>query len=102
MGSLGSHHSIINPLERAAKLMPVPRSPDMSRVEVSSTVPSCKVTPLLRKEDPSPPDARSPDGSIKSGAGADFFNFDWTLLDPELLQHCRTTNPVLRDNQYWV
>lgn len=100
--SIGSHPSIITSHERAAMQTPVPRSPDISRVEVSSTVPSCKVTPLLRKENPSPPDAQSPDGSIKSGAGADFFNFDWTLLDPELLQHCRTTNPVLRDNQYWV
>jgi chondroitin sulfate proteoglycan 4 len=22
--------------------------------------------------------------------------------DPELLQHCRTTNPELKKNQYWV
>ncbi|KAK7495999.1 hypothetical protein BaRGS_00012700 [Batillaria attramentaria] len=28
--------------------------------------------------------------------------FDWTLMDPDLLQHCRTETPVLRDNQYWV
>jgi len=28
--------------------------------------------------------------------------FDWQRVDPELLQHCRTTNPVLHKNQYWV
>ncbi|XP_005104611.1 chondroitin sulfate proteoglycan 4 [Aplysia californica] len=27
---------------------------------------------------------------------------DWTLMDPDLLQHCRTTTPVLRSNQYWL
>ena len=28
--------------------------------------------------------------------------FNWEQLDPELLQHCRKTNPVLHKNQYWV
>jgi len=28
--------------------------------------------------------------------------FDWEHVDPELLQHCRKTNPVLHKNQYWV
>ncbi|CAD5118387.1 unnamed protein product [Dimorphilus gyrociliatus] len=27
---------------------------------------------------------------------------DWQKVDAELLQHCRTTNPVLHTNKYWV
>lgn len=26
----------------------------------------------------------------------------WSKLDPEMIQHCRTTNPTLKCNQYWV
>uniref|UniRef100_A0A4W4HI51 Laminin G domain-containing protein n=1 Tax=Electrophorus electricus TaxID=8005 RepID=A0A4W4HI51_ELEEL len=29
-------------------------------------------------------------------------NMESKEADPELLQHCRTTNPVLKKNQYWV
>lgn len=29
-------------------------------------------------------------------------NMDSKDTDPELLQHCRTTNPALKKNQYWV
>uniref|UniRef100_A0A667XL26 Chondroitin sulfate proteoglycan 4 n=1 Tax=Myripristis murdjan TaxID=586833 RepID=A0A667XL26_9TELE len=29
-------------------------------------------------------------------------NMDSKDADPELLQHCRTTNPTLKKNQYWV
>ncbi|XP_062245247.1 chondroitin sulfate proteoglycan 4 [Platichthys flesus] len=29
-------------------------------------------------------------------------NMDAKDADPELLQHCRTTNPTLKKNQYWV
>ncbi|XP_068169138.1 chondroitin sulfate proteoglycan 4 [Antennarius striatus] len=29
-------------------------------------------------------------------------NIDAKDADPELLQHCRTTNPALKKNQYWV
>lgn len=29
-------------------------------------------------------------------------NMDGKDTDPELLQHCRTTNPTLKKNQYWV
>lgn len=28
--------------------------------------------------------------------------FDWENIDPELLEHCRKTTPVLHKNQYWV
>ncbi|KAG8456601.1 hypothetical protein GDO86_002398 [Hymenochirus boettgeri] len=26
----------------------------------------------------------------------------WLHMDPEMRQHCRTTNPTLKNNQYWV
>lgn len=81
-----------------------PRSPDRSRAEVSSAVPDCKVTPLVEvKGEGERPGSRSEPGDRQSGrssASADLY--DWTLMDPELLQHCRTETPVLRENQYWV
>ncbi|KAH9492953.1 hypothetical protein Btru_023914 [Bulinus truncatus] len=36
----------------------------------------------------------------ESNASADLL--DWSLMEPDLLQHCRTTTPVLRNNQYWL
>lgn len=46
-------------------------------------------------------------GSVGRGTGRangskDQVTFDWQRVDPELLQHCRTTNPILHKNQYWV
>jgi len=40
----------------------------------------------------------TPSGTIKR----EHVIFDWERVDPELLQHCRKTNPVLHKNQYWV
>lgn len=63
-----------------------------SQAEVSATVPECKVTPLgdLNLRD-----------SMVSQSSVDLF--DWSVMDdPELLQYCRTTAPVLKDSQYWV
>lgn len=40
----------------------------------------------------------TPGGTIKK----EQVIFDWENVDPELLQHCRKTNPVLHKNQYWV
>ncbi|XP_071117957.1 chondroitin sulfate proteoglycan 4-like isoform X2 [Haliotis cracherodii] len=78
-----------------------PRSPDLSRQEVSKTVPACKVTPLIEIPESTTEDASAED-SLKSTTSGEMFNFDWNLMDPDLLQHCRTTTPVLRKNQYWV
>ncbi|KAK3097473.1 hypothetical protein FSP39_009958 [Pinctada imbricata] len=65
--------------------------PDMT--EISATVPECKVTPLLGAK-------RRPK---EKDSGCDMDLFDWSMIeDPEFLQHCRTTTPVLKDNQYWV
>jgi hypothetical protein len=63
-----------------------------NQTEVSATVPECKVTPLA--------DLNLRD-SIVSQSSVDLF--DWSVVDdPELLQYCRTTAPVLKDSQYWV
>ena len=86
---------------------PSPRSPDLSRMEVSSAVPDCKVTPLVEiKGEGERSGSRSEPGAVgdrqsgRSSVSTDLY--DWTLMDPELLQHCRTETPVLRENQYWV
>ena len=58
------------------------------------TLPLCKVTPLSDDEDA---ENKTPGGTLKRQV-----KFDWESIDPELLQHCRTTNPVLHENKYWV
>ncbi|XP_060063653.1 chondroitin sulfate proteoglycan 4-like [Ylistrum balloti] len=72
---------------------------DSSRTEVSPTVPECKVTPL-GNEDAEENVSLEPSVTDKSTTSLDLYN--WSLSDPEFIQHCRTTTPVLRENQYWV
>ena len=86
---------------------PSSRSPDLSRVEVSSAVPDCKVTPLVEIQGEGERSGSKPEpgsaGDRQSGQSSTSTDlYDWTLMDPELLQHCRTETPVLRENQYWV
>ncbi len=70
-------------------------SPQASIEDYSDrTVPLCKVTPLPDDEDA---ELKTPGGTMKRQV-----KFDWESIDPELLQHCRTTNPVLHENKYWV
>ena len=83
----------------------IPRSPDISRTEISSTVPNCKVTPLidndeLDDDDDDGGDTSTDDNRLSRDSMSDMF--DWITSDPELLQHCRSSPPVLRKNQYWV
>lgn len=66
-----------------------------TEAEVSRTVPTCKVTPLFDGEGV---EVRTPGGTLTR----EQVSFDWENVDPELLQHCRTTNPVLHENKYWV
>ena len=77
-----------------------PRSPDLTRAEFSRTVPMCKVTPLVDPDDETA--AKAPYSSLKHPGSTDQVTFDWERMDPELLQHCRKTNPVLHQNKYWV
>ncbi|XP_078475215.1 chondroitin sulfate proteoglycan 4-like [Lampetra planeri] len=99
----------------------------VGRMERSPAVPSVTVTPLdpgpaevylyepvpdsciddaaLRAhspkatQGPAPGDDDSPeDGDTDISAAP----CDWSLMDPELLQHYRTSSPVLKENQYWV
>ena len=80
----------------------IPQSPRLGKTEVSHTVPTCKVTQLLDEHKPDDGNVVTqpsiPVDSIKS----DQVSGDWRHADPELLQHCRTTNPVLHNNKYWV
>ncbi|KAL4617491.1 chondroitin sulfate proteoglycan 4-like [Arapaima gigas] len=83
----------------------VPSSPYLGQPERSLTVPSVIVTPLA----PSCPSSPVLDGSRNSPlvtrAGpqdASMLLCSWTNMGPEARQHCRTTPPTLRDNQYWV
>ena len=70
-------------------------SPQASIEDYSDrTVPLCKVTPLSDDEDA---ENKTPGGTLTRQV-----KFDWESIDPELLQHCRTTNPVLHENKYWV
>lgn len=77
--------------------------------ERSLTVPPVTVVPLLK-------------GTSSTGAGVpftairqeqfhpepdapaveSFLQSPWSKLDPEMIQHCRKTNPTLKRNQYWV
>lgn len=78
----------------------IPRSPDMSRTEISSTVPNCKVTPLIDNEDVDDDETSTDENRLSRDSMSDMF--DWITSDPELLQHCRSSPPVLRKHQYWV
>ena len=71
-----------------------------SSTETSKTVPSCKVTPLGHLSHP-PNTVRTPRGQGQETEDKRS-RFNWEQVDPELLDHCRRTNPVLHKNKYWV
>lgn len=82
-----------------------PRSPDLSRTEVSSTVPTCKVTPLVNddEEEEELEGATSYSLDNRNSISSMGDMIEWITNDPELLQHCSSTSPpVLRKSQYWV
>ncbi|KAG9353750.1 hypothetical protein JZ751_011872 [Albula glossodonta] len=83
----------------------VPGSPYLGQPERSLAVPSVIVTPLT----PSCPGSPVLDGlheralvPMVSPHDSALLLCSWNNLDPETIQHCRATNPTLRDNQYWV
>ncbi|KAM9099190.1 chondroitin sulfate proteoglycan 4-like isoform 1-T1 [Sarcophilus harrisii] len=86
---------------------PEPRTPTLSP-ERSLTIPSVTVTPLLRSSSsPALSPSLAPTCQQLLAPGAKPVEkislWDaWRNLDPEMVQHCRKTNPMLRRNQYWV
>ncbi|XP_063312466.1 chondroitin sulfate proteoglycan 4-like [Pelobates fuscus] len=85
----------------------VPQVPS-PHTERSTTVPTVTVTPLQKSTDyisVSPvlstrhdhsPTKYDPSLTINAQQNS------WLLMDPEMIQHCRATNPTLKTNQYWV
>ena len=84
------------------ELSTIPQSPRLGKTEVSHTVPTCKVTQLLDEHKPDNGSVVTPPSTPVDRVKSDQVSVDWCHADPELLQHCRTTNPVLHNNKYWV
>ena len=84
--------------------LPTAHSPYLGRSEVSRTVPQCRVTPLSDTEesDAGGSVVGRPGPAGEATATPEQASFDWDSVDPELLQHCRTTNPILHKSKYWV
>lgn len=55
-----------------------------------------------RKQNETPNRRESATMLKKEEGGSQKTENDWQKVDAELLQHCRTTNPVLHTNKYWV
>ncbi|XP_018418819.1 PREDICTED: chondroitin sulfate proteoglycan 4-like [Nanorana parkeri] len=101
---------------RAKKAQPHVRSHSYSMVpqvpspytERSTTVPCVTVTPLQKPDDycsASPLLPPRHDHLLTNSAppfGGDTHQKTWLQMDPEMIQHCRKTNPTLKINQYWV
>ncbi|CAL1548468.1 unnamed protein product [Lymnaea stagnalis] len=81
-----------------------PGSPDITRVEINHATPGLKSTPTHDSQSEQASEEIERCSTVTSGRGSNASNdlMDWTLMDPDLLQHCRTTTPVLRNNQYWL
>ncbi|XP_045156658.2 chondroitin sulfate proteoglycan 4-like [Mercenaria mercenaria] len=90
-----------DPLREMSHDLSIPRSPDITRTEISSTVPTCKVTPLIDNEVEGAVGGIDEEGRQSISSMGDMI--EWITNDPELLQHCSSTSPpVLRKSQYWV
>jgi len=91
-------------------------SPTASTTAAAAVIPNSPPsrTGYVRVLPPSPPTSPFGAGLQRNGAPSgpavdgprsvwkEQVTFDWEHVDPELLQHCRKTNPVLHKNQYWV
>ncbi|KAM7166940.1 chondroitin sulfate proteoglycan 4-like isoform 3-T3 [Macrochelys suwanniensis] len=85
----------------------VPSTPGLSP-ERSLTIPMVTVTPLPKGAENS---TATPFVAVRckqllptpvASAEKNSVQNSWLNLDPEMLQHCRKTNPTLKHNQYWV
>ncbi|XP_067841890.1 chondroitin sulfate proteoglycan 4 [Heptranchias perlo] len=80
-------------------------SPSFQPVERSPTVPTVTVT-RLNTGGPSGPSPIERHNQVVTTATSSketsTLLYNCNRIDAEMLQHCRTTNPTLRHNQYWV
>uniref|UniRef100_A0A8C4W6B9 Laminin G domain-containing protein n=1 Tax=Gopherus evgoodei TaxID=1825980 RepID=A0A8C4W6B9_9SAUR len=85
----------------------IPSTPGLSP-EQSLTIPMVTVTPLPKGAENS---TATPFVAVRckqllptpvASAEKNSVQNNWLNLDPEMLQHCRKTNPTLKRNQYWV
>ncbi|XP_041047517.1 chondroitin sulfate proteoglycan 4 [Carcharodon carcharias] len=80
-------------------------SPTFQPVERSPTVPAVTVTRLNTSgpSSPSPIERHNPMATtITSSKETSTLLYNCNQIDAEMVQHCRTTHPTLRHNQYWV
>ncbi|KAE8636342.1 hypothetical protein XENTR_v10002945 [Xenopus tropicalis] len=86
-------------------VVPQVPSPYMER---SATIPTVTVTPLQKSHEYVsvspllPPRQAHTYASSSPSLTENAQQNSWLHMDPEMLQHCRTTNPTLKNNQYWV
>ncbi|XP_067401894.1 chondroitin sulfate proteoglycan 4-like [Emydura macquarii macquarii] len=85
----------------------VPSTPGLSPKR-SLTVPMVTVTPLPKGAENT---TSTPFMAVRckqllptpvAPAEKNYLQNNWLNLDPEMIQHCRKTNPTLKHNQYWV
>lgn len=82
-----------------------PQPDDFSQQDLShwpGTVPVVTVTPLISRNAGSSAVTRLQTRSENSPSGPSVSLSSFGDLEPEVSQLCRTTNPTLRNNQYWV
>ncbi|XP_040277174.1 chondroitin sulfate proteoglycan 4-like [Bufo bufo] len=99
---------------RAKKAPPHVRSHSYSMVpqvpspytERSATVPAVTVTPLQKTNDSVSPLLSSRHDHLRTNSAPSLEvstqQNSWLQMDPEMIEHCRKTNPTLKNNQYWV
>ncbi|XP_051534286.1 chondroitin sulfate proteoglycan 4-like [Myxocyprinus asiaticus] len=84
-------------------LVPEPDDPSyQDQPKWSATVPIVTVTPLNPRTSGSSTATRLQTRGENSPHGQTTSLCSFEDLEPEVSQLCRTTNPTLRDNQYWV
>ncbi|XP_030047792.1 chondroitin sulfate proteoglycan 4 [Microcaecilia unicolor] len=82
-----------------------PSSPSLSP-ERSLTVPAVKVTVIKSTENYGISPSVAIRRDILPTSATPFvknkLHSNWSTIDPQMAQHCRTSNPTLRHKQYWV
>ncbi|XP_006007039.1 chondroitin sulfate proteoglycan 4 isoform X2 [Latimeria chalumnae] len=91
-------------LTKAQPNTTTPNSPSIHQAERSLAVPTVTVTALSNGGEASPLMTAKREQTVANAAPQETVTllYNCKNLDPEMAQHCRTTNPTLRQNQYWV